>query len=81
MAVAQSGNPAVKSHETTPLLPRESAEPVKYGRSVVYRALLAGFMISASFGVTQVPYVHSSSEGSPSAHRLQAYLRLPPDDM
>src|SRR4051794_13546686 len=47
----------VKSHETSPLLPRESPEsPIKYGKSVLYRALLAGFMISLSFGVTQVPY-------------------------
>jgi hypothetical protein len=57
MAMAQNGDAtAVKHNETTPLLPRdEAAEPIKYGKSVIYRALLAGFMISASFGVTQVP--------------------------
>ena len=46
---------AVKSDETTPLIPQEPPEARKYGKSVLYRALLCGFMISLSFGVTQVP--------------------------
>jgi hypothetical protein len=41
--------------ERTPLLQKESSEAVKYGKSVLYRALLCGFMVSLSFGVTQVP--------------------------
>jgi hypothetical protein len=44
-----------KGDERTPLLRKESSEAVKYGKSVLYRALLCGFMVSLSFGVTQVP--------------------------
>jgi len=48
-----------KPHEATPLLPRDSTkEPVKYGKSVAYRALLCGFLVSLSFGVTQVPLIY-----------------------
>lgn len=43
--------------EATPLLPREEAKEQKRGKSVVYRLLLCAFMVSLSFGVTQVPYV------------------------
>jgi hypothetical protein len=46
---------AQRGDERTPLLPKESSESVKYGKSVLYRALLCGFMVSLSFGVTQVP--------------------------
>jgi hypothetical protein len=46
---------AVKPNENTPLLPQEPFEVRKYGKSVLYRALLCGFMVSLSFGVTQVP--------------------------
>jgi hypothetical protein len=46
---------AKKGDERTPLLRKESSEAVKYGKSVLYRALLCGFMVSLSFGVTQVP--------------------------
>jgi hypothetical protein len=46
---------ARKGDERTPLLQKESSEAVKYGKSVLYRALLCGFMVSLSFGVTQVP--------------------------
>jgi hypothetical protein len=46
-----------KPVETTPLLSREQEQepPRKYGKSVLYRALLCGFLVSLSFGVTQVP--------------------------
>jgi hypothetical protein len=44
-----------ENDETTPLLSGKALKPVKYGKSVLYRALLAGFMVSLSFGVTQVP--------------------------
>ena len=53
MAVDQAT--AVKPQETTPLLPPGPPEVRKYGKSVLYRALLCGFMVSLSFGVTQVP--------------------------
>jgi len=47
----------IKVNETTPLLSSEAAQEIslKYGKSVLYRALLCGFMVSLSFGVTQVP--------------------------
>lgn len=45
-----------KPTEATSLLPKKPVEPPKYGRSVLYRALLCGFLVSLSFGVTQVPY-------------------------
>lgn len=41
--------------ETTPLLNKEPSPPRKYGKSVLHLAIFAGFMISMSFGVTQVP--------------------------
>jgi hypothetical protein len=53
--MATDEDTTVKAHETTPLLPSEAAETSKYGKSVLYRALLCGFMVSLSFGVTQVP--------------------------
>jgi hypothetical protein len=53
MAVDQAT--AVKPDETSHLLPQQPLEVRKYGKSVLYRALLCGFMVSLSFGVTQVP--------------------------
>lgn len=53
MAADQS--PTVKADETTPLIPQEQPEARRYGKSVLYRTLLCGFMVSLSFGVTQVP--------------------------
>ncbi len=50
---------AARDDETAPLLGREREEPRKWGKSILYRALLCGFMVSLSFGVTQVPYVAS----------------------
>ena len=55
-------NPGVKSTERTPLLERrETGESEKKSRwqavSVVHRILLCAFMVSLSFGVTQVPQV------------------------
>lgn len=55
MAVLEAN--AMKADETTPLIPQTPPESVKYGKSVLYRALLCGFVVSLSFGVTQVPYV------------------------
>jgi len=58
MAMISATNGALnakKSDERTPLLQRELSEAVRYGKSVLYRALLCGFMVSLSFGVTQVP--------------------------
>ncbi|RFU34287.1 hypothetical protein B7463_g2079, partial [Scytalidium lignicola] len=44
--------------ETTPLLSKKPAAASQYGTSVLYRALLCGFMVSLSFGVTQVPLIY-----------------------
>ena len=53
MAIDQ--DTTVKADDTTPLLAKAPAPSSKYGKSVLYRALLCGFMVSLSFGVTQVP--------------------------
>lgn len=41
--------------ETTPLLSRSPAKAKVPGKSVLYRLLICGFMVSLSFAVTQVP--------------------------
>jgi hypothetical protein len=41
--------------ETAPLLAKDPPAPRKWGKSVLYRALVCGFMVSLSFSVTQVP--------------------------
>ncbi|TVY41992.1 hypothetical protein LOCC1_G006505 [Lachnellula occidentalis] len=52
-------HPAPKANEVTPLLSRGAIiEAPKYGKSVLYRALLCGFLVSLSFGVTQVPLLY-----------------------
>ncbi|CZT12526.1 uncharacterized protein RCO7_07667 [Rhynchosporium graminicola] len=56
MAVLQAN--ALRADERTPLISQSPPEPVKYGKSVLYRALLCGFVISLSFGVTQVPLLY-----------------------
>lgn len=72
----------VKADETTPLIPQTPPEPAKYGKSVLYRALLCGFVVSLSFGVTQVPYVIPFHLDNLDAHfQLQPSLCLPSDDM
>ncbi|EKD15409.1 major facilitator superfamily transporter [Drepanopeziza brunnea f. sp. 'multigermtubi' MB_m1] len=49
---------SVKANENTPLIQCHSSKAVKYGKSVLYRALLCGFVVSLSFGVTQVPLLY-----------------------
>ncbi|KAI7527672.1 hypothetical protein KC331_g16189, partial [Hortaea werneckii] len=45
--------------EDTPLLERkESRVSILWSKSVVYRVLLTGFLVSLSFGVTQVPLIY-----------------------
>ncbi|KAH7355908.1 major facilitator superfamily domain-containing protein [Pyrenochaeta sp. MPI-SDFR-AT-0127] len=46
--------------ETTPLLPREEAKERagKRGNSVLFRALLCAFLVSLTFGITQVPILY-----------------------
>jgi MFS family permease len=57
-ATTISGNDNHPS-ETTPLLKRElSRASVFWRKSTVYRVLLTGFLVSLSFGVTQVPLIY-----------------------
>lgn len=49
---------ASRTEETTPLLSREEIKPPKWGKSALFRALLCAFMVSTSFGVTQVPILY-----------------------
>ncbi|KAF2099508.1 MFS general substrate transporter [Rhizodiscina lignyota] len=56
MAVGQKD--AGRTGETSPLLPKEPQTPPKYGKSVLYRILLCAFLVSLSFGVTQVPLIY-----------------------
>ncbi|KAE8444468.1 hypothetical protein EG329_000559 [Mollisiaceae sp. DMI_Dod_QoI] len=56
MTVVQNANPKVD--ETSPLLTPEPSKPRKWGKSVVYRALLCGFLVTLSFSVTQVPLIY-----------------------
>ncbi|KAF2656076.1 MFS general substrate transporter [Lophiostoma macrostomum CBS 122681] len=56
-AADESHSDAGRPQETTPLLPRDAAER-QYDRWVLYRALLCAFMVSLSFGVTQVPMLY-----------------------
>ncbi|PSN62350.1 MFS general substrate transporter [Corynespora cassiicola Philippines] len=60
MSHVQSPQNESRVQETTPLLPRESTHPKdgKRGKSVLYRALICGFLVSLSFGVTSVPMIY-----------------------
>jgi hypothetical protein len=54
--MATSPDPAAREQdERTPLLPNDPPPQRKWGKSVLYRALACGFMVSLSFSVTQVP--------------------------
>jgi len=45
--------------EDTPLLQREASRvSIVWSKSLVYRVLLTGFLVSLSFGVTQVPLIY-----------------------
>jgi hypothetical protein len=55
--MAEDEDETVKASEQTPLLPKckGSADERSRNRNVVRRILLCAFMVSLSFGVTQVP--------------------------
>jgi hypothetical protein len=55
--MAVSRDPALKAGETTPLLANgdRTSTPIKHGKSTLYLLLLTAFLVSSSFGVTQVP--------------------------
>lgn len=46
------------NNEETPLLSRPEPKGEGWGKSVLYRAFLCGFIVSLSFGVTQVPMLY-----------------------
>ncbi|KAE9378976.1 major facilitator superfamily MFS_1 protein [Stipitochalara longipes BDJ] len=51
-------NDTTQPSEATPLISTGAPKPKRYGKSIVYRALICGFMVSLSFGVTQVPLIY-----------------------
>lgn len=64
MAVGDQSKPpaltdsSADAHESTPLLQSQKHDDIpqrKWPKSVVYRVLLTAFLVSLSFGVTQVP--------------------------
>jgi len=61
MAVLQEATCASPMEETTPLLPRNAPKERegKRGVSVLFRALLCAFLVSLTFGITQVPILYA----------------------
>lgn len=60
MAVTQETRETSRADEATPLLPREETKgrEGKRGNSVLFRALLCAFLVSLTFGITQVPILY-----------------------
>lgn len=62
--VTKSTDSNPPAHETSPLLPKKpcpskpSSRRRKWPKSVIYRLLLTAFLVSVSFGVTQVPLIY-----------------------
>ncbi|RAR13442.1 MFS general substrate transporter [Stemphylium lycopersici] len=62
MAVTQEPRCAPPAEETTPLLPRlepKEGAGKRPGLSVLLRALLCAFLVSLTFGITQVPILYA----------------------
>ncbi|EMD87193.1 hypothetical protein COCC4DRAFT_75844 [Bipolaris maydis ATCC 48331] len=63
MTATQEPSNASPAGETTPLLqreePKESDSGKKHGVSVLFRALLCAFLVSLTFGITQVPILYA----------------------
>lgn len=55
MASSRRESSVSPADEATPLLARDEAKQPRSAWPVQYRLLLCGFMVSLSFGVTQVP--------------------------
>jgi hypothetical protein len=59
MSVSRKSSNESLAHEETPLLdPPAAPTKKKWPRSVLYRAFFGAFVISLSFGVTQVPFLY-----------------------
>ncbi|CAO2648697.1 Nn.00g079640.m01.CDS01 [Neocucurbitaria sp. VM-36] len=60
MAATQKVDPGTTAEETTPLLGHEQPKQItaKRGSSVLLRALLCAFLVSLTFGITQVPILY-----------------------
>ena len=78
----KSPSPSIKSistSETSPLLPKvsRSKKPErKWPKSVVYRVLVTAFIVSLSFGVTQVPLIYVF--GVMTCDEYYKHHKLPP---
>ncbi|CAE7194959.1 hypothetical protein CFE70_007491 [Pyrenophora teres f. teres 0-1] len=62
MAVLQEASSASPIQETTPLLPRQDEPKQREGKrgvSVLFCALLCAFLVSLTFGITQVPLLYA----------------------
>jgi hypothetical protein len=73
-------------HEATSLLPQQKVKDHHHDKSVLHRALFCGFIVSLSFGVTQVPLVLRFITSKRlleiyAANNSQSHLCLPPHDM
>lgn len=62
---------SIETDEASPLLPQKQPEASKYGKSVLYLTLLCSFLVSVSFGVTQVPYAPLFSQLNKSPLKSQ----------
>lgn len=65
--------------ETAPLLPKDSSSNKtqrKWPKSVVYRVLITAFIVSLSFGVTQVPLIYVF--GTMTCDEYYKHHKLPP---
>ena len=52
---------SISTSETSPLLPKDTSpkkRATQWSKSVVYRVLVTAFLVSLSFGVTQVPLIY-----------------------
>ncbi|KAF2787775.1 hypothetical protein K505DRAFT_329435 [Melanomma pulvis-pyrius CBS 109.77] len=58
MSVVREEGNATAVQESTPLLPREVPEEKEGNKLALYRALVSAFIVSLSFGVTQVPILY-----------------------
>jgi MFS family permease len=72
---------SISPSEATPLLQKQNttttkSKPRRWPKSVVYRVLIAAFMVSLSFGVTQVPLIYVF--GVMTCDEYYKHHKLPP---
>lgn len=82
MSVVREEGNATGVQESTPLLPREVPEEKEGNKLALYRALVSAFIVSLSFGVTQVPYARTlKSHNFSDSNYLKNTLCFPTNDM